>query len=241
MKIKLPFHYELKINKQYKPVKALLPIGCDCHPAYVLSKLELRKESLPFDWLDTKSQYALHFAYSTIKSEFEFFLKDLMYNEQGKIFAKKHPEALFYHFNDLIENYDFQNKIKERIYRFLNLYLKKPCYFLHTLTSMSFQNEEEYNFIKNSISNFTSILKRKDELLIYVRFDESLEENKQNVILLQQFVETLQQVKLIFYIREKSEFGIWGDETKYKQLLTELGIKTQFQSLKINLTKIKSN
>ncbi len=63
MKINLPFQYQLKLNKHYKLVKEILPIGCDCHPAYMLSKLELRKESLPFDWLDTKPHLALNFAF----------------------------------------------------------------------------------------------------------------------------------------------------------------------------------
>jgi hypothetical protein len=239
MKINLPFQYQLKMNKQYKPVKALLPIGCDCHPAYMLSKLELRKESLPFDWLDTKPHLALNFAFETIQSEFHFFLSDLDKNEQGKVFSQKHPEALFYHFDDLIENQDFQKKIKERTQRFLKLYKNKACYFLHTVTSQAIKEESDLQFVIQSIDNFSSILKPNDELLIYLRFDESLNENRYHAQLLEKAIQSYPQVKMISYVRQKEEFGIWGDETYYKKLVNDIGIQTKIGLPKITLNKKK--
>jgi hypothetical protein len=239
MKINLPFQYQLKIKKQYKPVKALLPIGCDCHPAYMLSKLELRKESLPFDWLDTKPHLALNFAFETIQSEYHFFLSDLDKNEQGKVFSKKHPEALFYHFNDLIENKDFQNKIKERTQRFLKLHKNKACYFLHTLTSQAIEEESDLLFVIESIDKFSSILKPNDELLIYLRFDESLTENSHHAQLLEKAIQSYSQVNIISYVRQKEAFGIWGDETQYKKLINEIGIETKKVFPKISVIKKK--
>ena len=239
MKINLPFQYQLKINKQYKPVKALLPIGCDCHPAYMLSKLELRKESLPFDWLDTKPHLALNFAFETIQSEFRFFLNDLDKNEQGKVFSQKHPEALFYHFDDLIENKDFQKKIEERTQRFLKLYKNKACYFLHTVTSQAIETESDLQFVIQSIDKFSSILKPNDELLIYLRFDESINENSQNAQLLENAIQSYPQVKMISYVRHKEKFGIWGDETYYKKLVNNIGIHTKIGFPKITLNRKK--
>lgn len=239
MKINLPFQSQLKINKQYKPVKAVLPIGCDCHPAYMLSKLELRKESLPFDWLDTKSHLALNFAFETIQSEFQFFLNDLDKNEQGKVFSQKHPEALFYHFDDLIENKDFQRKIKERTQRFLILHKNKACYFLHTVTSQAIKEESNLQFVIQSIDRFSSILKPNDELLIYLRFDESLTENRHHAQLLEKAIQSYPQVKMISYVRQKEEFGIWGDETYYKKLVNDIGIQTKIGFPKITLNKKK--
>lgn len=239
MKINLPFQYQLQMNKQYKPVKALLPIGCDCHPAYMLSKLELRKESLPFDWLDTKSHLALNFAFETIQSEFHFFLSDLDKNEQGKVFSQKHPEALFYHFDDLIENKDFQKKIKERNQRFLKLYKNKACYFLHTVTSQAIEEESNLQFVIQSINKFSSILKPNDELLIYLRFDESLTENSHHAQLLEKAIQSYSQVKMISYVRKKEVFGIWGDETYYKKLVNDIGIQTKIGFPKISLNRKK--
>lgn len=239
MKIKLPFQYQLKINKQYKPVKAVLPIGCDCHPAYMLSKLELRSESLPFDWLDTKPTLALNFVFETIQTKFDFFLKDLQKNEQGKIFSKKHPEALFYHFDDLIENKDFQKKIEERTQRFLKLYKNKACYFLHTVTSQAIETESDLQFVIQSINKFSSILKPNDELLIYLRFDESLTENRHHAQLLEKAIQSYPQVKMISYVRQKETFGIWGDESIYKKLVNQIGIRTKTRFPKITLIRKK--
>ena len=241
MKIKLPFHYQLKINKQYKTIKSILPIGCDCHPAYMLSKLELREESLPFDWLDTKPLLALNYAYQNINNRFTYFLKDLKKSEIGKVFADKYPEALFYHFDDLIENDKLQNKIKKRVDRFLKFYQTDECYFLHTLTSNSIETFDNVEYVKQSIINFKSLLKNNDELIIYLRFDESFDENKENAILLQEFTDSLSQVRLIKYIRFKDKFGIWGDESQYKILIKELGIRTRFSGLKINIEKLKKS
>ncbi|HLO73752.1 MAG TPA: DUF1796 family putative cysteine peptidase [Flavobacterium sp.] len=239
MKINLPFQYQLKINKQYKPVKSLLPIGCDCHPAYMLSKLELRKESLPFDWLDIKPHLALNFTFETIQSEFNFFLSDLDKNVQGKVFSQKHPEALFYHFNDLMENKAFQKKIKDRTQRFLKLHKNKSCYFLHTVTSQAIKEQSDLQFVIQSIDKFSSILKPNDELLIYLRFDESINENSQNAQLLERAIQSYPQVKMISYVRQKEAFGIWGDETYYKKLVNDIGIQTKIGFPKITLIKKK--
>lgn len=239
MKINLPFQYQLKINKRFKSVKALLPIGCDCHPAYMLSKLELRNESFPFDWLDTKPSLALNFAFETIQSEFRFFLSDLEKNVEGKVFSKKHPEALFYHFDDLIENINFQKKIKERTQRFLKLYKDKACYFLHTVTSQAIEKESDLQFVTQSIDKFSSILKPNDELLIYLRFDESLTENSCHAQLLEKTIQSYSQVKMISYVRHKEKFGIWGDETYYKKLVNNIGIHTKIGFPKITLNRKK--
>lgn len=239
MKVKLPFQYQLKINKQYKAVKSILPIGCDCHPAYMISKLELREESLPFDWLDTKPSLALNYAYHNINNHFTYFLKNLKKSEIGKVFADTYPEALFYHFDDLIENLQLQNKIRQRIARFLELRSSKACYYLHTLPSNGIATIENLEFVKESITNFKTLLKNNDELIIYLRFDESFAEHKENAELLQDFADSLFQVRLIKYIRFKDKFGIWGDESQYKTLINELGIRTRFSGLKINIEKLK--
>ena len=239
MKIKLPFQYQFKINKQYKAVKKILPIGCDCHPAYMISKLELREQSLPFDWLDTKPVLALDYAYKNINNRFTDFLSNLKKNEVGKVFAQKYPEALFYHFDDLIENKELQNKINQRIANFLKLYDSKPCYFLHTLTSNCITTPENIEYVKQSIINFTTILKKNDQLILYLRFDESLEENNKNAKLLQEFITSLPQVRLVFYIRCKDKFGIWGDEKQYQKLIKELGVKTKLKGLKFSIKKLK--
>ena len=80
MKVKLKFskkyNYVLVIKKRFGASKFLIPIGCDCHPAYMLKSLNLRKQSLPFDWLDTKPLFGLKYVYENIVNKFNFFLLD---------------------------------------------------------------------------------------------------------------------------------------------------------------------
>ena len=128
MKIKLPFHYQLKINKQYKPLKSILPIGCDCHPAYMISKLELRNESLPFDWLDTKPSLALHYAFINVKDNAfldptiipdgdpvaKFTYQGQTYNNVPRENLINHPALFGYTvFGKVTSGMDVVNKIKK--------------------------------------------------------------------------------------------------------------------------------
>lgn len=55
----------------------LVPIGCDCHPAYVLQTLHLRHAAYPFDWLDTSSEAALQYVEDNLRSRFAWFLHGL--------------------------------------------------------------------------------------------------------------------------------------------------------------------
>lgn len=213
------------MSKRYRPSQAIVPIGCDCHPAYMLKSLNLREQSLPFDWLDTQPLYGIKYVYENIINKFEFFLSDLKKNKEDKVFAEKYECSTFYHYNDLIKNNELQSKLRKRCADFLKLIKKEPIYFINTVTSDSINSNEAIQTFLNSINEFLSILKRKDLLLIYLRYDESLEENKLFCDELISKVSMLHKnVKIINYIREKENFGIWGDEKKYSALIKRIGI-----------------
>ncbi|MEN3322523.1 DUF1796 family putative cysteine peptidase [Mariniflexile soesokkakense] len=233
--------FGVKINKQYGSNKAIIPIGCDCHPAYVLYKTKLRDESLPFDWLDIEPLLAMQYVYEMLRDSFRFFLADLSKNEEGKVYSKKYPEALFYHFDDLQTNIQFQNKIKLRINRLVHKTKYRPCCFLHNTTSEVFKTEKSVVDYMISVKNFITLLKPNDELLIYLRYDESLDENKQQCELLLNSIKPLKQCTIVSYIRKKAEFGLWGDENKYKTLINDLGIKYTLKFPKIEFFKIQIN
>lgn len=237
MKINLPFLYQLKINRNYSANKVLLPIGCDCHPAHLLSILTLRKESLPFDWLDIKSHLALNYIFENIQSDFKFFLTDLYKNVDGKVFSKKYPESLFYHYDNLIDNFDLQNKIMQRVERFLILYKNKKCCFIHTIAYDVSLNEKDLNFIVNAAIKFSSLLKPEDQLMIYLRFDELILQDCYQWKLLENRLRNIKKVKVISYVLEKNKFGMWGDEKKYKELIINFGIKITHRFPKISLMK----
>ena len=58
----------------------IVSIGCDCHVAMVLKNLNLRNNSSPFDWLDTKSISVFEYFYENITTDFKYstFFKDLL-------------------------------------------------------------------------------------------------------------------------------------------------------------------
>lgn len=236
MKLRL-FTYTIKISKQFKSTKAIIPIGCDCHPAYMLDKLKLRQKSLPFDWLDTEPLLAVKYAFENINNNFEFFAKNLKTNKEGKVFASKYPEALFYHFDDLITNTTLQKKVDVRIKRLLSIVRLTPCYYIHNTKSNAFKTEQEVDSFVKTISSFTTLLKPKDELLIYLRYDETLEENQLNCELLIRSIQPIKSCKIITYIKHEKKYGIWGDETKYKALIKTLGIHIKWKFPKIELLK----
>jgi hypothetical protein len=233
------FALVLIISKRYTLAKKIIPIGCDCHPAHMLKTLNLRKDSLPFDWLDTKPLYGLTYVFENIKNNFKFFLSDLKKNDDSKVYASTYKHATFYHYNDLITNKEFQLKLEERSAKFLTFIKEKPCYFLNTITSESLHNEEAMDFFLKSIVDFSSVLKPKDVLIIYIRYDENFEENNKfcNKLILR--VKDIKNVTIIQYLRKKEKFGIWGDETEYISLIKRMGIKLYPIFPKIKFVKIK--
>ena len=94
---KMRFKKFLNIEKNYKSPSQIIPIGCDCHPAYVLDKLNIRKFSLPFDWLCIDPIRCLWYVADNIESNFEHFIKNLYRNENGYIVSEKYSFAEFMH------------------------------------------------------------------------------------------------------------------------------------------------
>ena len=227
------------INKRYKPLKTIVPIGCDCHPAYMLKTLNLREQSLPFDWLDTKPKYGLKYVYENINNSFIFFLTDLKKNDENKVFSNKFNYSTFYHFDDLVTNDELKLKIKKRIKLFLSIIKNKPIYFINTVTSESLNNVESVKFYYKSVQAYLNVLKKDDELIIYLRYDENFEENN---FFCEDLIKKVNgignKVKIIKYLREMKKFGIWGDEKKYKPLIKNMGIKLYPTFPKIKITKI---
>ena len=110
-------------------------------------------------------------------------------------------------------------------------------YFIHNTKSNVFETEQHVEGFVKTIVNFTTLLKPQDKLLIYLRYDESLNENKLNCELLLHMVESLKSCKITTYIRHEKEYGIWGDETKYMALIKSLGINVKSKFPKIELIK----
>ena len=80
-----------------------ISIGPHCHPAGNLKKLNLRKESLPFDWLLCKQLRGFEYVNDLINENFSNFTTNLIYNNEGIVISKNYDYVKFFH-HDLLKN-----------------------------------------------------------------------------------------------------------------------------------------
>ena len=79
-----------------------MPLGPDCNASGWLIKLNLRNESLPFDFLLTEPTYTgINYVTNVIDKDFTNYLANLTYNHQNKVISKNYPNTKFWH-HDLI-------------------------------------------------------------------------------------------------------------------------------------------
>jgi hypothetical protein len=215
------------IERQYESKEYVIPIGCDCHPAYTLNALGIRKESFPFDWLNVDPIKGLSYVTDNIKSSFEFYLKDLHLNEDNNVVAKKYPFAEFLHEKDLIDNREDRLKMQRRVDRFKDYFDNRTVWFLYNITSESLENEEKLTLFMHSVMEFMQTIKPQDQLFMYIRYDESLNENAIICNKLISALEKIKNVKLTQYIRYRETQGIWGDEKYYFKLYKPFNLLKQ--------------
>ncbi|MCB9189349.1 MAG: hypothetical protein H6599_08720 [Flavobacteriales bacterium] len=211
---KTKFKKYICIDKRYDCAKEIIPIGSDCHPAYTLQSLHLRKHSLPFDWLNTNPIKGLDFVHKNIQTSFSLFLDGLHKNERDHVVSKEYPFAEFMHEKNLIENKLDQDKFVRRIKRLQDI-IQCECYFLYTIPSKSLKTEFEINEFYNSVISFESELNDKQQLCIYIRYDEHFNENEANCnALLEMIIKYLKSIRLnIFEKKKKKVFGAMKKNT----------------------------
>ncbi|MBK6476395.1 MAG: hypothetical protein IPF95_17070 [Flavobacteriales bacterium] len=183
--VPIPNHSRyLHIEPKYGYGKIIVPVGCDCHPAYVLEKLNIRIQSLPFDWLDIEPVNCLSYVHQNLANKFQMFVADPIRNEKGNIISRAYPSAEFLHEKDLIESLADQQKMQRRALRLMDLYGKEPCAFMHNIPSRALSSIGNIEQISDHIQRFMDLIKPSDTLHIYIRYDESLEENRSHCELL---------------------------------------------------------
>ncbi len=224
--VPIPNHSRyLHIEPKYGYGKIIVPVGCDCHPAYVLEKLNIRIQSLPFDWLDIDPVNCLSYVNQNFANKFEKFIADPTRNEKGNIISRAYPSAEFLHEKDLIESLADQQKMQRRALRLMDLYGKEPCAFMHNIPSRALSSIGNIEQISDHIQRFMDLIKPSDTLHIYIRYDESLEENRSHCELLKSKLEEYPRVVVADHIRHKGRSGIWGDPEQYPDLLRSIGIE----------------
>ncbi len=224
--VPIPNHYRyLHIEPKYCYKYLIVPVGCDCHPAYVLEKLNIRIQSLPFDWLDIEPVNCLSYVHQNLANKFQMFVADPIRNEKGNIISRAYPSAEFLHEKDLIDSLADQRKMQRRAVRLLDLYGKEPCAFMHNIPSLALSSNENVERAIGHIQCFMDLIKPSDTLHIYIRYDESLDENKTYCELLKSRLKEYPRVFAADHIRYKTSNGIWGDPDYYPDLLRSIGIK----------------
>ncbi len=229
---KTRFKKFLIIEQKYKSDREIIPLGCDCHPAYTLQKLNIRKTSLPFDWLNCDPIKGLLFVHDNVETNFKYFLINLCRNSKGHIVSERYPFAEFIHEKNLIEKDADKLKFAKRISRFQQMVFKNT-YYLYNITSHALDSESSVYSFYESVLQFDAILDSQHSLCIYIRYDESINENKIYCEMLIGLVNELKFVKIANYIRKLDQDGIWGDANYYPTLYSSLGIKIKMTYPKI--------
>lgn len=223
----------LVIDKSFISTKSIISLGCDCHPAYVLDALYIRNHSFPFDWLSTTPSMGIHYVNKNIQEGFKYFLDNLAKNERGRVFSSNYVDSEFYHYHDLIENQDTQKTLSRRAQRFIDYYSKKECLFLFNITSEGLSTSKDVSIFVDSVYHFHELSDGKHRLLIYIRYDESFEENETNCEAVIKDLADSTYTRVVRYVQHKSHFGKWGDKSKYPALLRSLGIELRLVQPKV--------
>gem|GEM_PF-1099358 len=235
---KLRIKFFLNIEKKYRYKPVIIPIGNDCHPAYMLGKLKLRNDSLPFDWLYTTPIFGIKYVLQNMNNNFKNFLSELCINKNGNVISAAYKHTQFIHEKDLINNLQSQKTFTHRIERLMTLLKSKKCYFIFNVPSMSFDSSSAVEEFIASAIEFTHLIKEEDRLLIYIRYDESNTENAEICDKLTSSFANLNKISIGTYIINIKKCGMWGKEKEYIKLLNNFGINLSLSIIpKIYLTK----
>jgi len=224
----------LCIEKRYVCSNPIISLGCDCHPACVLEALNLRRNSFPFDWMNTTPSRGICYVNKNIHDGFESFLVDLIKNERGYVVSRRYVDAEFFHYPDLIDNQETKKTLLRRVERFLEFLNNRKCFFLFNITSQGLRDSSDVSSFMDSVNEFHRMTKGKHTLLVYIRYDESFQENEIYCNLVEQEMRKLDNTRIARYIRHNSEDWIWGDRRKYTELFKALGVKLRLGFPKIS-------
>jgi len=204
--------------------EVIISLGCDCHPAYLLKRLDLHRVSMPFDWLSTDAIHGIKYVYDNIRTDFSYFLRDLKKDKDGLVYSAFYECSRFFHHEDILYNKKTYDAFERRARRFMSYLERSDCLFLYNVTSYAMDSQESVMTFYNSLIEFKRVLKSKDRLLVYIRYDESTEENAKYCMLLAELTAQLDNIRMAHYVRHTNQYGIWGDETAYYSLLRDLDV-----------------
>lgn len=207
-----------------------ISLGPNCHPASNLKILNLRKQSLPFDWLLCHSNHIFEYVNNLINTNFSNFTTNLIYNNGGKVISKNYPYVQFYH-HDLLKNVsdpieDETNKeslievMNRRGKRFMDIISNENnevvflCFLHHTILIKDglINNQKLYQDMIKFDTNLN--IKCNFKVLVYL-FNDNTDYN----LTLPNELENLNNFIFDKYIRNLNTPNGVGDVKDFKQLL----------------------
>lgn len=209
-----------------------IPLGHNCHPTGNLIKLNLRKQSFPFDWLLCDGERRFEYINNLINTNFSNFTANLVYNERGKVISKHYEYVEFYH-HDLIKNVSdirdngiFEKSetliqaMHRRGKRFMDIISNESneivfLYILHhtkLIKDGSINNNKLYQDMVHFDTNLN--IKCRFKVLVYLYND-----NEDYDLIIPHELYNLKHFIFDKYIRNKNICKIYGDYKDFVQLL----------------------
>lgn len=213
------------MKNKFKLIPLIVPLGCNCLPAYILARTKLRRRSLPFDWLDIDPVRGLRYVHQNLTTDFRFFLKDLKKNDEGIAYSSFYDYVFFFHDRDLIEAESARKKYARRCERLMHLIKERQCFYLYNIHSHSIWTVDDLETLINSINDFVKLIKPEDRLLLMINYMESYDENKEFCTRIINEVSRIEKTKVAQFNRQVKQYGIWADPAKYGTLLRQLGLR----------------
>ena len=206
-----------------------ISLGPNCHPSGNLNKLNLRKQSLPFDWLFCNNHRVFEYVNNLINTNFSNFTTNLIYNHRGKVISKDYDYVEFFHY-DLIKNctiglpedddkhiIDVMNK---RGKRFMDIISNENdeviflCMLHHTnlIKDGLINNHKLYQ----DMINFDTNLNIKCNFKVLVYFYNNDEDYN---LIIPNELNNLKNFIFDKYIKNQTVCKVYGDPIDFKQLL----------------------
>lgn len=218
-----------------------ISLGPDCLTAANLNMLDLRKISLPFDWLLTKNDIAgIDYVNKNIDTHFQYFLTNLKQNKKGYYYSENFPETFFPHYDFKAKEAEFEklkrhyfaeyfenkspdsqiDKFKRRANRFINIInnSNNHCIFFYRVTNNTFFDEDTLCSIVEKIEYFIKKCRCGYKFLIYTSLADK--NNEKTIIFQKRFKNKFIYFK-IYHINytKNSEFG---DKDDFKKLIKSI-------------------
>ena len=206
-----------------------ISLGPNCHPSGSLKAMNLRKQSLPFDWLLCDEYRVFKYINNLINTNFSNFTTNLIYNGRGKVISKDYEYVEFFHY-DLIKNFTIgipedNNKnlvdvMNKRGKGFMDIISNENnevvflCMLHHTILIKDglINNHELYQDMINFDTNLN--IKCNFKVLVYL-----YNNNKDYNLTLPDELENLNNFIFDKYIRNQNVCRVYGDIKDFKQLL----------------------